>query len=144
MDGGGEWWNRRASGTLIQLLYCQVNPSGARCHLSFVRFLSPRREYASRIRRKREGWRFKVGIVGARRLFRTVPSGFPPFLSLNPWALTGPAYYGAGIITVPRHISRMEIPRIVGDDDTEILGGIAPQCRVHRVREGRETRGVNP
>lgn len=50
----------------------------------FLRSLPPpRREHASRIRRKREGWRFKVGIVGARRLFRTVPSGFPPFLSLS-------------------------------------------------------------
>lgn len=38
----------------------------------FLRSLPPlRREHASRIRRKREGWRFKVGIVEARRLFRT-------------------------------------------------------------------------
>lgn len=52
-----------------------------------------------------------------------------------------PAYYSAGIITVPQHISRMEIPQIVGDAttgdvDTDVhrCCRIAPQCRVHAAR----------
>lgn len=121
-----------------------MNPSGARCHLSFARFLPLGENTHANTKEKGGEGRFKVGIVRARRL---------PLSRPNPSALTSPAYYGAGIITVPRHISRMEIPRIVGDDDTEIPGGIAPQCRVHRVGvRGRDvdaggaagTRGVNP
>lgn len=107
-----------------------MNPSGARCHLSFARFLPLGENTHANTKEKGGEGRFKVGIVRARRL---------PLSRPNPSALTGPAYYGAGIITVPRHISRMEIPRIVGDDDTEIPGGIAPQCRVHRVGVGEGT-----
>lgn len=66
--------------------------------------------------------------------------------------LTGPAYYNAGIITVPWHISRMEIPRIVGHDDTKIRRSAGLPCTAMpcalRTRGCRcgfvGTQGVNP